>query len=195
MTVSREKTIQDYVLSFQRGEEAGFAYFFNSLYSSLLYYATRILENQADAEDIVEDSFIKVWEKHTTFSNPKVIKAYLYTTVKNTCINFLRREQRMQQREQDLSRHGENDYENFVLHEMIRAEVIREIHANIESLPGACRRVFKMLYIQGKSVREIAEELQVSVSTIKSQRAKGLILLRKQIPTLSVLVILELLRS
>jgi RNA polymerase sigma-70 factor (family 1) len=190
---SGKDDIQDCVLAFQRGEEQGFTYFFNELYPALLYYAFRIVRDRAIAEDVVGESFIKIWERHSQFSHPKVIKSWLYTTVRNGCLNRLLQEQRKQAREEKLARSQEGSYQESSLNEIIRAEVVREVHATIECLPTACRTIFQMLYIQGKTVREIAEELHLSISTIKNQKARGLALLRKKFPdmSMSVLVLLE----
>jgi RNA polymerase sigma-70 factor (family 1) len=185
--------IQDHVLAFQRGEEKGFTYFFNSLYPALLYYAFRILNDKPSAEDVVGESFIKIWERHATFSHPKVIKSWLYTTVRNGCLNRLQQQQRTMIQHEKLARYQEGAHESYALHDIIRAEVIRELHENIESLPTACRQIFKMMYIQGKTVREIADELHLSISTIKNQKARGLTLLRKRFPELSVVAVLEML--
>jgi RNA polymerase sigma-70 factor (family 1) len=185
--------IQDYVYAFQRGEERGFNYFFNLLYPALTYYAFRILNDKFAAEDVVGESFVKIWERHSTFSHPKVIKSWMYTTVRNGCLNKLQQQQRTQAQQQLLARQLEDNHETYVLHEIIRAEVLRELYQNIETLPTACRQIFKMLYIQGKSVREIAEELELSISTIKNQKARGLALLRKRFPEFSIVFILEIL--
>ena len=187
--------VQDYVEAFQRGEEKGFTYFFNALYPALLYYAFRILNDKPTSEDVVEESFIKIWERHSTFTHPKVIKAWLYTTVRNGCLNRLQQQQRSATQVEQIARMKEGEHESYALHEIIRAEVIRELHANIESLPTACRQIFKMLYIQGKTVREIASELELSISTIKNQKARGLGLLRKRMPELSVILMLQVLRE
>lgn len=187
---SGKDDIQDFVHAFQRGEEKGFTYFFNSLYPALLYYAFRILNDRPAAEDVVGESFIKIWERHSTFAHPKVIKSWLYTTVRNGCLNRLQQQHRSLAQQEQLAKQSEGTHESYALHEMIRAEVIRELYENIESLPSACRQIFKMLYIQGKTVREIAEELQLSISTIKNQKARGLALLRKRFPELSTVVMM-----
>jgi RNA polymerase sigma-70 factor (family 1) len=187
--------IEYYVHAFQRGEEKGFNYFFNSLYPALLYYAFRILNDKPAAEDVVGESFIKIWERHSTFSHPKVIKSWLYTTVRNGCLNRLQQQQRSMAQQAQLARQQEGSFESYALHEIIRAEVIRELYENIESLPTACRQIFKMLYIQGKTVREIAEELKLSISTIKNQKARGLALLRKRFPDISVFFLLGILNA
>src|SRR6185436_5676399 len=88
MTWNEEKGMEA-ALSFQRGEEKGFTWFFNELYGSLHYYAFRLLNDKPSAEDAVENSFIKIWERRSGFHHPNVIKAWLYTTVHNDCLNKL----------------------------------------------------------------------------------------------------------
>jgi RNA polymerase sigma-70 factor (family 1) len=194
MVLSPEKdNIQDYVQAFQRGEEAGFTYFFNSLYEALTYYAFRIVDDRHTAEEIAGDAFIKLWKRHTLFDNSRAIKSWLYTTVRHDCLHYLKQEQKTLTQQEHLAKDQKNIHESFVLHEMIRAEVLREIYKNIESLPGACRNIFRMLYIQGKTVREIADELQLSISTIKNHKARGIALLRNRFPDFSILILLDLL--
>lgn len=171
--------IQDYVQAFRRGEEAGFTYFFNSFYKALTYYAFRIIQDRQTAEEIVSDSFIKIWQRHETFEHVRVIRSWLYTTVRHSCIDWLRQRQTAAEHEQRLADRLKDAVEASVLHELIRAEVIREIHAAITNLPPQCRQVFKLLYIQGKSLKQVAEEMQLSIHTIKNQRARGLTILKK----------------
>src|SRR3954469_8578611 len=97
-----KESLQDYVQAFQRGEEKGFTYFFNELYPALLYFAFRIIDDKPAAKDIVEESFIKIWERHTTFTHNKVIKSWLYTTVRNACIDWQRKQQSTLEHEQEL---------------------------------------------------------------------------------------------
>src|ERR1044071_8998431 len=94
-------SLENLVKAFQRGEEKGFTYFFNELYPALLYFAFRILNDKAASKDIVEDSFIKIWERHSSFNHPKVIKSWLYTTVRNGCIDWQRNQQTNMQREEE----------------------------------------------------------------------------------------------
>lgn len=194
--LSRKKDdIEELVNAFRQGEERGFTYFFNSLYRALTYYAFRIVDDRQTAEEVVGDAFIKIWERHHTFNHAGAITTWLYTTVRNGCLHRLKQDQRMQEKHELLARQQKNMHEGFVLHEIIRTEVLREIHKHIESLPGACQNIFKMLYIQGKTVREIADELQLSVSTIKNQKAKGIASLRSRFPDLTILLLLDLLNN
>lgn len=185
------KDILDHVAAFQRGEERGFTYFFNTLYPALMYYAFRILNDRAAAEDVVEESFIKIWERHSTFTHPQVIKSWLYTTVRNASLNMLKQEQSQHTHKENIAREQQASYQESPLNDMIIAEVITQVHSTIQVLPTECRKIFQMMYIQGKTVREIAEELGLSISTIKNQKARGLEILRKRFPELTTVLVFE----
>lgn len=186
--------IQQYTDAFRRGEEKGFTYFFRQLYPALLYFSFRIVKDRTIAEDIVEESFIKIWERHSQFSHPKVISAWLYTTVRNGSLNRLEKEKREQEHKGKLAEQP-LPQEESTLNAIIRSEVIREVHASIETLPRACRTIFQMMYIRGMTVREIAEELKLSTSTVKNQKARGLSILRKRFPHISVAIFIMLLNE
>ena len=174
-------SLENLVKAFQRGEEKGFTYFFNELYPALLYFAFRIVNDKAAAKDIVEDSFIKIWERRTTFSHHKVIKSWLYTTVRNGCIDWQRKQQSNQQHEEELANMQKNS-EIHAMQEMIRAEVASEIYNAFTHLPPRCRQVFKSIYIEGKSLKQTAQEMQLSINTVKNHRTHGLTLLKKRAP-------------
>lgn len=159
--------------SFQRGEEKGFSYFFNSLYSPLNYFAFRIVNDLDLAEDVVEESFIKIWRRHSDFTHPKVIKSWMYTTVKNGALNRLQQISRDEKINNDI---GYNiDYiELSVDNKIIQAEVYHEIMNHIEYLPTACKRIFELMYKEGLTPKETSKNLGLSISTIKNQKARGI---------------------
>jgi RNA polymerase sigma-70 factor, ECF subfamily len=180
------------ILAFQRGAEKGFDFFFRQLFPSLCFFANRMLNSRCEAEDIASNAFIKIWKKHPQFNNANSIRSYLYTIVRNDCLTCL------QQKKRTATLHGELEYLTIVdlqdnrEADIIRAEFYAQLYEAINSLPPACGKIFTMLYIQGKSVKEISKELNLSPSTIKTQRARGLIVLRKKIVPLSCIFFLLL---
>lgn len=180
MLKSETNNLTEYTQAFQRGEEIGFGYFFNSLHPALLYYAFRILNDKASAEDVVEESFIKIWERHSSFSHPQVIKSWLYTTVRNASLNLLKQEQSQQRHQHNILREARDVYQEPHINQMITAEVCAQVYKAIQVLPKECRRVFRMMFIEGKKARQIAEELGLSISTVKNQKARGLEILRHE---------------
>ncbi|MNL47195.1 RNA polymerase sigma factor [compost metagenome] len=110
------------------------------------------------------------------------MKAFLYISAKNACLDGIEQEQRKSKRDNNwyLQR---SDFEPDVEERIIHAEVLMEISQAIDLLPEQCRKIMKMSYEQGMSGKQIAEEMRLTVSTVNNQKARGISLLRK---TLSV---------
>lgn len=168
-------------LSFQKGEEKGFAYFFHIQYEPLCYFAFNILHHKEAAEDVVEESFIKLWQNRARIRHSSVIKSYLYTSVKNACIDLIRRKKTFSGFAETTKFISEK-HETSVLNKIISAEVINEIHQAMNTLPPKMAKVFRMLYVEGKGYQEVADELKVSIHTIRHQKARAIILLKQKLP-------------
>lgn len=165
------------IQSFQNGEEQGFNYFFRKFYPSLCMFAKRYVPDSGIAEDVVSESFLKVWDKREGFTNATALSSYLYRTVYHGCLRWLEKEERRMVKDEVEEKIEEENY----LVNITRTETIRELYAAMNTLPKECKKVFNLLYVEGKSVREAAEELAVSISTVKAQKARGLQLLRLKI--------------
>lgn len=169
-----------YVLAFQRGEEVGFDYFFHTYHRALVYYARRYVKDLQVAEDLVEDAFIHTWDKRKQFDAEGGIRAYLYRSVYNNCLRWLEREgkrdniHKLYNAEMPVT-------ETEHLENMIKSETIRQLNMAMEGLPEQCRKVFVKLFIEGKSVREAAEELSLSISNVKNQKARGIKILKDRL--------------
>ncbi|MGH2647996.1 MAG: RNA polymerase sigma factor [Ginsengibacter sp.] len=175
------KSHDDYALCFQRGEEEGFNFFFRLLFPSLCFFANRKLNNIEEAEDIVSAAFIKIWQRHPQFNDAKSIRAYLYQIVRNDCITFYRKTARVLTMQKEINYLTHVDTKDNAEGDIIRAEFYGELYRAINTLPPECRKIFTMLYLEGKTVRETAEELGLALSTVKTQKARGLAALKKKL--------------
>ncbi len=154
--------------------------FFNLYYAPLCYFAERMIHDRQAAEDIVEDSFMKLWKKHTDFGSIQNIKAFLYISTRNACLNHLKQHQRDAVSKRELAYlHGDSD--DFVLNSIIRTEVMAEIYRQIEKLPAQSRKVLKMSVFDNMRNHEIAAALDVSIHTVKNQKVRAMQLLRMNI--------------
>jgi RNA polymerase sigma-70 factor (family 1) len=174
---------------FREGREASFTTVFEAFYPSLCYYALRYTNDQAAAEDIAEEAFLKVWNKRDIFFQLNVLKSYLYTTARNISMDWLKQQKRQRVAENRMAA-GSPEREKYILEDMIHAEWLREVTMALDSLPPRCRTIVNMLFIDGKKAREVAEELQITINTVKTQRAHGLKLLRKHFPDILTLLLL-----
>jgi RNA polymerase sigma-70 factor (family 1) len=178
---------EDYFILFQKGEEKGFDYFYHQYFRPLLYYALSILNEQGLAEDVLEDCFVKLWEKRMTIEGAATIKPYLYTAVRNTCFNLLNREKH-KSRYITHFKNTEEQFETDVTQKIITAESKQQVYKAIETLPPKHRKLIKMIYLEEKKLKEVASELNLSLSTVKNQKAKAIQLLKEQLPNLSLLL-------
>lgn len=137
------------------------------------------------AEDIIENSFIKLWEKREQMESEAGLRGYLYKTVYHGCLRWLEREKK----KGEVYRVYKVDNvfeENGHIENMIRAETLRRVKEAMEELPSECRKVFMKLFVEGKSVVEAAAELKVAVSTVKNQKARGIKILRMRLTSFIV---------
>ena len=161
--------------NFREGNEEGFNYFFKTLYPSLCFFANKYTKNYPAAEEIVNDSFIKVWDKREGFLNAIALRSYLYKTVYHGALRWLEKEKKYNI---VIAQQNLVTDENLYVANTIKAETLRELHIVINELPPQCRKIFTKLYIEGKTTKETAAELGLAYSTIKAQKARGLSLIK-----------------
>lgn len=155
---------------------------FKQYYSALCLFANKIIGDELLAEDIVQEVFIRFEEERACKDMEEYYRAWLYTAVKNASLNALREKKKT--RENDLSyvRHlqtGNDEPERDAEHWMIRAETGRQLWCEVQKLPTRMQQVIRMHYLENRSVRDIAETLHLHISTVKTQKQRGLALLRK----------------
>jgi RNA polymerase sigma-70 factor (ECF subfamily) len=171
------------------GREEGLDYFFRRYYAPLTFFAQGLVGNQETAEDLVEDAFLKLWERREELGSQGSLRSWLYTTVKNACIDLIRREKRKLNYIKVAQATSDKE-DKPVLHHIIQAETMHQVYNALQSLPPKCGQVFRMYYLEEKSLQEIAVELNLSLSTVKSQKGRAIELLRKKLPHLNSFFVL-----
>ena len=170
-------------------DQTGLDSLFKEFYDRLIYFSFQLIKDKEQARDIVQDAFIKYWhQKETVIQNKIAIKNFLYTTVRNASLNNIRHNKVVEGYIQHL---GVSEPEEApVIDAIIAAEVIAEIHSSLQSLPENYRAISIMGYFDGKKNQEIADELEMSVNTVKKQKQRALQLLRLKLsPEMFILLI------
>ncbi|NJB82155.1 RNA polymerase sigma-70 factor [Wenyingzhuangia aestuarii] len=142
---------------------------YNSLYGSLCVFSNKYVDNLEKSKDIVQEVFIKLWN-HKILTEPEdAIKAYLYTSVRNKSLDYLKsKEYKVKTKATNVDLRllqSETYFEKEVLIE----EVSRLVDNALKTLPNKCREVVE-LSMKGRQNDEIAEELNISINTVKSQK-------------------------
>ena len=141
--------------------------FFDAQYPLCVRKASRILNNTSQAEDIVQECMIKLWETRHKLGDQSVV-GYFHTMVRNRCIDHIRKKKLhiVNWEESSASTHP-NDSMEF-------EELQQKIHRLIDSLPERCRQVFVLSRFEEMSYKEIADQLDISKKTVENQISKAL---------------------
>jgi RNA polymerase sigma-70 factor (family 1) len=164
--------------AFRLGDQEAFTVLFKQYYRPLCFFAGQLLGSMIDAEDIVKDSFLKLWNKRAGFDHPKSIRSFLYTTTRNASLNHLRHQKVKDHFKKEMHYLDDQKGDELILQQMIRSELMRSIYQEIEKLPEKRQQVFRMIYFDGLKLEEIAAKMEISVFTVKEHKAKALAQLR-----------------
>ncbi|RZK41097.1 MAG: RNA polymerase sigma-70 factor [Pedobacter sp.] len=170
----------DLLLQLNSGDQNAFSQIFKQFYQPLCFFCNRLITDSATAEEIVQDILIKVWDKKEDFSSLSSIKAFLYISTRNASMNFIDKQQRQQRRERELL-YSIDELEEPIIQDIIYTEVLNEIRTEINNLPEQCGKIIKMLYEEEMKPQEIAEELNIKVSTVYNQKMRGIAILKTRL--------------
>ncbi len=164
--------------AFRAGDKKAFSKIYEGYYASLCRYAFSLTRDLSQAEDLVQDTFLNVWNNHEKLKLKDSIKSYLYRCVYNLFIDRYRAKKRHIAMLEDLR-----------LSVAVEAESERHIydekHINIlkrliDDLPEKRKEIFILNKIQGYKYKEIAEQLNISERTVESQLRKALISIKQK---------------
>lgn len=171
------KDIKNILEKLKSGDEKFYKSLFKEYYPALTFYALKIVNSAETAREIVQDLFVKIYEKRYSLNIDTSLKSYLYRSVYNSCMNYIQHVSIMEHHHK-IIRSETNDVESFSEDEIFRVELEQKIYNEIEKLPEQCRKIFKMNRFDGMSNSEIAEELGLSKRTVETQISKALKVLR-----------------
>lgn len=174
----------------KKGDKAGFEMLFNLFYRPLVLYARQYIVKVEDAEDIVQEVFIRLWN-FTNFADiNSSIRSYIYQSVRNACINFLKSDSRKIMNPVDSI---PDLTEEVMLDELEWNKYMEEIYSAVESLPPRTREIFKSIVLEKKKYKDVAQEMNISVNTVKTAFSRALSTLRANLSNGANVVLLTLL--
>lgn len=159
-----------------------FRFVFDQLYNPLCGYAFRLVKDRDACEDIVQDVFVRIWEKRKDLIVSENIRFYLFTSVRNNCLTHLGRGQRLPVYSlsyRDMEEEGTGDWNAAVEKAAGESTDYRALlEKGIELLPPKCKEVFLLNRMGQLSNREIGETFGISVKTVENQLWKAMKMLR-----------------
>ena len=161
------------VKKLKNGDETSFRLLFDNYQNDLYRYVKSLVKIEAQAEEIVQDVFLKVWlRKHTL--DPKLsFKSFIFTIARNLAFNFLKKAANDRELMNQVFYESQKSYRPSDIN-LTEAEYKNLGVRAVNSLPPRCQLVYKMSRDQGKTYEEISSELGISVNTVKNQMTKAL---------------------
>ncbi|MBT1687445.1 RNA polymerase sigma-70 factor [Dawidia soli] len=175
--------------SLKTGDTTAFEMLFRTYYQSLCNYAYTFIQDRDEAEEVVQSTFLSVWEKREALEIHTAVKPYLYAMVRNACLNLLKHEKIKQRHVEGELAVAERSVES-VSRTVMASELEVRICEAMEQLPEQCRLIFKLSRFEELKYAEIADQLGLSIKTVENQMGKALRIMREQLKDYLPLLIL-----
>jgi RNA polymerase sigma-70 factor (ECF subfamily) len=155
-------TIDDTAADFQK--------LYREYYSALVVYAMSFEIHKIEAEDIVQDLFIHIWENEIEVDFSPAFNSFLYKSIKHRCLNHLKHQDVVDKYADFVHENAEDNAD--MGQEIDEREIYRQLSLAIDELPDKCKQIFEM-HLSGKRNDEIAELLNISIETVKTQKKRA----------------------
>lgn len=164
----------------KRGDLAAYEVLFKKYFKELYRFAYTYIRDSTISEEMAQEVFLYVWEKRDKIEIQTTLKTYLYSAVKNKCLNYIKLELPKHRATGDVSEvmlsvsteikdEKENEY------------IKKNIKKAVDQLPTKCRQIFMLSRNAGMTYEEIAEELGLSKKTVENQMGIALKKLRESL--------------
>ena len=166
----------------KKRDKETFKVLYENYFAKMVLFSESYLYNEEEARDLVQDLFFYLWDHAETLQVTTSIKAYLFTSVRNRCLNVLRgRKIRDEHNDKLFEAQLFSGTEDVVIDE----EVSQRLQEALNALPDKCREIILLKIVDGKKNKEIAEQLGIAETTVKTQVQRAYRMLReKLIPVL-----------
>ncbi len=159
-----------------------FDFIFKTYHQSLVLYAHKFVANEEVSLDLVQDVFALIWEKQKLDWDEEHLKAYLFRSTRNACLNHLKH-QKVMQKHQQLSVLVDLEIRHFESGEksLIEKESLAKIYQAIHSLSAIHREVIELSRFEGLKNKEIADRLNIPVRTVETRLFRALASLKEKL--------------
>ena len=168
---------------------------FRKYHHRLLLFSMKFIDSESDALDIVQNIFVAVWENGKYKDEEELVHSYLFTAVKNSCLNFIKHQQVVKKFEYDAAiqiKEAEALYYQSGEKSLIERESLKQINDAIESLSDIYKEVIVLSRYEGLKNSEIADKLHVPVRTVETRIFRALSALKEKMSQKSFFILLYL---
>ncbi len=170
-----------------------FDFLFRKYHRRLLLFSLKYVESESEAMDIVQNIFIAIWENGKYKQDEELVKAYLFSAVKNSCLNYLKHLKIVKKFENEISLQllqMEAVHYQSGERSLIEQEILKQINDAIDSLPDIYKEIILLSRFEGLKNHEIAEKLNIPVRTVETRIFRALSTLKEKMLQKSFFILL-----
>ena len=158
-------------------DQSAFSSIFKAYYKDLVMFALTFFKDSGDAEEAVQEIFIRLWEKRREIKLYGSLKSYLLKSVQNYCLDDIRRRHVREHYAGEMETQSlyVNDTEEYILY----SDLMNQLDQLLTQMPDEVAQTFRMNRFDGLKYQEIAQQLNVSVRTVESRISKALRILHQ----------------
>jgi RNA polymerase sigma-70 factor (ECF subfamily) len=164
-----ENTVYQWQLQIAAGDLKAFRQLFDFFAEKLTHFAYSLSGNKETALEIMDEVFVRIWKNRETLPEIRNLTTYLYTSIKNTSLNYLSRKTRELLTEPFDFVNVQLEQNETPEQNLISSEILKKIQTSVENLPPRCKIIFKLVREDGLKYKEVAEILNISIHTVDAQ--------------------------
>lgn len=164
----------------KEGDEYAFRKIYEKYHRAVYGIAFKYLKNKSLAEDAVHDVFVKLWDHRKKIDVGQSLKGFLFTTTKNHVLNMIRDRKRDEEKNKQYS-HLKPTTQNKTIAKLTLKNYKQVFEYFLEQLPEGKKEIFELKMQEGKTNKNIAQELDISINTVKSQYYQASKFIKKQL--------------
>jgi RNA polymerase sigma-70 factor (family 1) len=171
----RKFTEEETIAGLKTNDERIFNELFEEFFAPLHYFASSLVQDRDEAEDIIIGIFSTFWNMRSNFGSLTNIKAFLYISAKNRCLNFLQYRERQSAGKKALTTHlMSSELMEETDNRIVKSDFLNQVFKEVQQLPNQCREIFMLTYYAGMTSGEIAGKLNISVGAVTTQRSRAI---------------------
>lgn len=171
----------------KKGDSYAYKELFDFYYMPLSVYALKYCDSFQLAEDVVQDLFVKIWDEKIYLKFENVVGPYLYKAVKNNILQVVKKQSKYRFEEIENQTNFLLEEEKFDVEEIEKEK--QKLLKEVEALPEKMKEVFKAIVLQNLKYKEVAEQFNISVNTVKTHYSRALKQLRKSLNIIIVILL------
>jgi RNA polymerase sigma factor (sigma-70 family) len=178
MTINKNLGMDKYIEAFNKKDESAFRHIHDHFFNGLYFFAKKLTHDKEEAKDIASKAMAKLWMARGTFDTYTNIKAFLYITTRNECLNFINKRLNTTKGKNEYYKiqvPSDVDVERF----FYDTEIVQALLAVINELPKQQSQVLRLWFIDDIPPADIANRLEITVNTVYVLKRNGILSLRK----------------